>query len=374
MSFKPLPAPILRNSPKTFTLGCILDDYDPESYEQATTLFRKPNYQRMLKKDLLWCKDLVDSILFGNSIGAIHLSKWINQFLDPEGQPVIEEFYHMEDGQTRMDALMRFREGEFDSDYGSYTDPEIAMKFNCYQVTSVLIEKAHHRIKDSVYFRELNRNFSALQEGTPLTPNDRYYSQMKSVVHKFPGAPLVNTTIEVATTFSEDLRNFCNIRYLDHDTLNTKFAYLVALVSGSMDLTLANTSYYAHVPTLDDAISEDQVRAITAMLTQVFGALQMALDTRPRGKGEHIVNYSRLPSFMGPMLADRHANPDESAETFMVRWASCINDTRKAKGDGDKEWLRNTVYKDLGDGVIRNCKKDDLMSKMEAVRTYYQDR
>jgi hypothetical protein len=76
---------------------------------------------------------------------------------------------------------------------------------------------------------------------------------------------------------------------------------------------------------------------------------------------------------MGPMLADRHTYPEESPETFARRWAMCINDSRAAKEDGDKEWLRNNVYMDLPTHVIRNCKKEDFESKMIAVRTHYQN-
>ena len=372
-SLPSLPAPILRNSPKTYTLGYILDSYDPDIYEQATSLFRKPSYQRVLKKSPLWCKDLVDSILSGKSMGAIHLSKWVHSFLDEDGHPLLEEYYNMEDGQTRMDACLRFRAGEFESTWGPYTDPDIAMRFNCYQVPSVLIEKAHNRIKDSIYFKELNQNFCDLQESTALTASDRYLSQQASPDHKFVGAPLVNITMEVASTFSEELKMYCNIRSLDRDSLSKNLAYLVALVSGSLDLTLANTSYYTHVPTLFDTLSDDKKRAICMRLKEVFGAIQLALDIKPRVKSEHIVNYSRLPGFMGPMFADRHTYPDESPETFMRRWAMCINDSRKAKENGDKEWLRNTIYKGLGDGVLRNCKKEDFESKMIAVRTHYQN-
>ena len=368
-----LPAPILRNSPKTFTLGYILDSYDPDSYEKATTLFRKPPYQRVLSKDTEWCKSLVDSILSGKSIGAIHLSKWVNHFLDEDGQPDADEFFNMEDGQTRMDACMRFRNGEFESEWGPFTDPEIAVRFNCYQVPSVLIEKAHNRIKDSIYFCELNKNFSALQDSTALTPSDRYLSQRASPGHKFQGAPLVNITIELASTFSGELKEFCGIRTLDRESLSKKLAFIVALVSGSLDLRLANMSYYAHVPTLYDPIPDDQKRHITTILTQIFGTIQLALNIKPRVKSEHISVYANLPSFIGPMLADRHKNPEESPETFTRRWAMCINDSRSAKEDGDKEWLRNNVYMDLGDGIIRNCKKDDLEAKMSAVRTHYQN-
>ena len=279
----------------------------------------------------------------------------------------------MEDGQTRMDACMRFKKGEFDSKWGPYTDPEIAKRFDCYQVATVLIEKARSRIRDSTYFSELNQNFIDLQEGTPLTASDRYYSQMESPSHNFKGAPLVNTTIKIATTFSVPLKNYCGIQSLNRENLRKKLAYLVAMVSGPMDLDLSNLSYYAHSIGLYKAISENHVAEITTMLTQVFGALEMALDIKPRVKNEQISCYTNLPSFMGPMFADRHKNPEESPETFMRRWAMCINDSRVAKDKGDKEWLQNTVYKGLGQGVIRNCMKEYLVIKMDAVRTHYQN-
>jgi len=369
-----LPAPILKSSPKNFTLGEIIDSYDPETYENATTKYRKPPYQRSLKKPAVWCISLMNSILSGKSIGAIHLSKWFKQFMDEDGHPAVEEYYNMEDGCTRMDACRRFRDGEFESEWGPYTAPEIARRFDCYQVAAVLIEKAHSRTKDSIYFNALNDNFIDLQEGTALTADDRYAAQIESPDHhKFQGAELVNTTIKVANVFAEQLKSFCNVPSLSRDNqkFRKKLAYLVGLVSGAMDINLANTSYFSHVPQLYKDISEETVQDMTDKLNKVFGVLTRAIELMPKVKNERIANYSNLPKFIGPMLADLHEHSTESVETFEHRWTSCINDTRRAVRKNDKEWLRVNVYKDLGDGPVRNCKKDDLTSKMNAVRNYY---
>ncbi len=373
-----LPVPVLRNSPETFTLKEILDSYDPDTFEKATTLFRKPPYQRTLKKPVEWCKALVNSILCGKSIGSIHLSKWVTHFLDEDGQPSSDEYYNMEDGQTRMDACMRFRMGEFDSAWGPFTAPEIAVRFNSYRVATVLIQKAHNRVKDCIYFRALNENFSDLQESTSLTASDRYLSQKACVEHNFEGSSLVNITLELARTqLSEYMKEYCAVRSLDRDTLSKRLAYMIAIVSGSLDPALANLSYYSHVPYLnntpDDTSWEDKKTEIVATLKQVFRAIRLALEIKPRVKSEHISAYCNLPNYLGPMLTDRSVYPEESTETFKRRWAMCINDCRTAKEDGDKDWLRQNVYKNLADGVIRNCKKEDLESKMIAVRNYYQN-
>ena len=36
-----------------------------------------------------------------------------------------EKFYNIEDGQTRLNSLLEFKEGKFDTEFGNYDDENI---------------------------------------------------------------------------------------------------------------------------------------------------------------------------------------------------------------------------------------------------------
>ena len=64
-----------------------------------------------------------------------------------------------------------------------------------------MLSKKNSRVRDSDYFRELNDNFSSLQESSSLTASDRYCnleSHGDSYESKFAGlSPLVNLTVNL---------------------------------------------------------------------------------------------------------------------------------------------------------------------------------
>ena len=72
----PIPEPIIICKNDSIPIGDIISNYDPNKYDKATTKYRKPSYQRALKKSSEWCISLIESILDGLSIGSITMSKW----------------------------------------------------------------------------------------------------------------------------------------------------------------------------------------------------------------------------------------------------------------------------------------------------------
>ena len=151
---------------------------------------------------------------------------------------VIEEWYNIEDGQTRLDAFKRFKEGQFSTKYGPYSMESIQEIFNAYPVSIVLLEKASSRITNSEYFRALNRNFSDLQEGEPLKTHDRYWAWISDNENGFTGSPLIEYTRELVTNshFKTAFSQFLRIDKLDKSNQNSRkqLTALVGLVSGAL--------------------------------------------------------------------------------------------------------------------------------------------
>ncbi|GAF92756.1 unnamed protein product, partial [marine sediment metagenome] len=188
--------PILSRTNTTLPVGELLSDINFDLYERSEAKYRKPSYQRGLKRDYAWGQKLVESVLEGKSIGSIHLSRWGHSQM-VNGEREDDEYFNIEDGQTRLSSLEDFKNRKFSTKYGSYEDERIRNIFNTYQFPVIEFRKAHPRIRDSVYFAELCKNFSLLQEGSALTASDRYWSSVAAPEEGYAGSPLVNYTLEV---------------------------------------------------------------------------------------------------------------------------------------------------------------------------------
>ena len=137
--------------------------------------------------------------------------------------PVPYTYFNIEDGQTRLDAYQRFRNGDFTTRYGNYED--VSQKFDNYQHSVIMLRKVNALISDTDYFKALQENFSLLQEGTPLSTSDRYWAWFKNDDHNFAGSPIVNYTVELVNeheTFSEYFTTILGVINLSIESSNNK--------------------------------------------------------------------------------------------------------------------------------------------------------
>ena len=385
-STKPIPKPILATDAVVRNLGKILLHFDPDSFEKASTKYRKPSYQRALDKKPLWNRTLVESVLTGRAIGAITMSKWADMFKTEDGDDAYEEYYNIEDGGTRLGALYKFFKGEFSTVYGDINDPAIKQIFMDYQLTVSLIDKANPRIKNSAYFKELCQNFGLLQEGTALTASDRYCAVVADHRHNFKGSPIVNKTI---SNLNEDYKNYFGWYEVGpRDKNRKKLASAVALFSGiTLGPEYANESFYNHLPILFDEISDNQKTRFKHIKKLLFNTIKNCSDILPKWPNEQFRAYfNKIKMFTGLMIADVFAEfPIEDeilmndkwrsfSTAFTTRWSKLINTYRRKIKAGDKniadEWLNSEVYTGLGAGQKRNSKKNDLIVKMKKVRAW----
>lgn len=372
----PIPAPILATSALTQTLGQILRSYDPESMERATTKFRKPSYQRIRHQTNDWCQAVVESILEGKTIGAMVMSKW-HRVADGG---VIEEWYNIEDGQTRLDAFKRFKEGEFSTKYGPYSMESIQEIFNAYPVSIVLLEKASSRITNSEYFRALNHNFSDLQEGEPLKTHDRYWAWISDNENGFTGSPLIEYTRDLVTNshFKTAFSQFLRIDKLDKSNQNSRkqLTALVGIVSGALwGSEYSNEKYFRHVDKLECAISDEEKTAAEHLLQWMFGAIRLAFNTIPKRDNERIGDlFKKQNKFTAAMIEDmREVHMDEPAlKERSLKWAHVINSVRTAQHHGTKNWMNTYIFANLTDGQIRNMTPSDIEARRQAVNVWWE--
>lgn len=366
---------VLSHNVSAMSLGEILSSIDLDSYEQATTTYRKPSYQRGLKKPEKWGKKLVESIIEGMSIGSLHLSSWSKIIIQDGEVPRVDTFYNIEDGQTRLNSCIEFIKGVFDCEYGSYNDVEST--FNAYQVSVIILSKANPQISDEIYFGELNRGFSLLQDGTPLTASDRFASMYKS--EGYAGSPLVNFTVKLVKheSFSKLFKEFMKVK-LDSRGKGKDLANMIGLVSGIwMGSEFLNSKYFTHVKILESAITDEEKSDIIEVLAVIQNIITSALEKKPKYKSEQLASmFKTTQKFTGSMILDiKRCNTHDEKVDVSNCWITFINEYReRKKNDKNNSWLDDDVYKSLAVGHRRNCEKDDFPARLGAVQEWWSNR
>jgi len=368
---------ILSHKVAAMSLSEILSSIDLENYENATTKYRKPCYQRGLKKSIKWGVTLVESVLEGMSIGSLHLSEW-NITKIPDGEePYVDSFYNIEDGQTRLNSLLDFKEEKFVTKYGSYKDNNVRQIFDSYQVSVVLLSKNRPRVRDSDYFRRLNENFSRLQDGTSLSASDRYWAWYKSRDSSFTGSPLVNLTESLVKDdrFRYLFEEYMKVKSMERRENRKDLADMVALVSGAWKgPQYSNSMYFQHVDIIQENIDQEGKERIEILLFDLQTTIEKVLGDKCKYSNEHLgAMFKTTHKFTGSMMIDFEGKNDEEKEDVIECWKTFINEYRKRKANNtEKNWL-NEVYMDLSDAHKRNSKKEDFAARLGAVKKWWSE-
>jgi hypothetical protein len=387
--------PILSMLVTTISMYELLSDIDLDNYEMSTTKYRKPSYQRGLTRDYNWGIKLVESVLERKSIGAIHLSRW-SESQQVDGIEEVDEYFNIEDGQTRAASLLAFKNGKFTTKYGTYQDERIKNQFNTYQIPVVQFSKSKPNIRDAIFFATLCENFSLLQEGSALTASDRYWSSDSVPDKNYSGSPLVNYTQELVNgQFRQQFAEYMGTSGLSARNKKTRgdLANIIGIVSSAWKgASYANGKYFVHVPLLEMVITAEDKRNIVSRLKKIFDVIQSAYREEQKHRGERVAPLFKTSNkFTAAMLADfassttfnSSTTPTGLAESTAMRtrtrtdamkadcWKKLINQYRREKTEDVKDPLEATVYSNLTAGQKRNVMETDIMKRLGAAHQWY---
>lgn len=368
-------------------------NFDPEKYDRAQSLYRKPSYQRAAKPSNQWKRGLIESILKGRSIGSLVMSEWEKVRYTDGTHSNIERWYNVEDGGTRLGACLEFYKGEFITEYGDINTPGIKRKIDNYMVPIVMISKVNGNVRNAPYFKECCENFSLLQEAQKLNASDRYCAVAQDRPNEYPGSPIVNESIMI-TNSEAKFEQYCRISEVGpRGKKRNKTATAVSFISGAIfGPEYANEQYLKHAPILFKEVNANLKSKGTQVWNLFFHTLETSLVQEPQYQGERLGGYfNSAKLFWGPMMADVFAKfPSEIdnelwgnfSKNFTKRWERLITayrreiksgvvDGKYSKSVGDK-WLDDTVYSSLKKGQKRNALGGDLIRRMEAVQKWYE--
>lgn len=331
----------------------ILENYNPWQFSESTQKYRKPSYQRRRQKPNDWCARLVESIIENKHIGNLTFSEWGTP---SEAGTVI--WYNIEDGQTRLDACCRFRAGQFKTKYGSYKDTKHIFNEYCVGVTE--IKKHAAKTTDLKFFTELCTNFNLLQEGSPLTESEKFWTQMPDKSQNFAGGTLLNFTLEMVNVkFKAEFTKYYDLpkgfTSKASKEIKPRLANLVTLCSGCIDPTMYKVAYTLHFPMMMPNYKIPDRESVIRRLGLLFGVFK-------DGDG---MSRIFIKSLIGPMLYDVHKSGEES---FISLWRKvfthCI--TTEPTPKKSKKWMNEVVLKDLSAGNRTNARM-----KLQLIRRWF---
>ena len=148
------------------------DQFDPMDRAGSQKTYRVPEHQRYPSWSSLKKERLVDSVMANWIIGQITLTK----HNDPTQNG--DEYFNVQDGQTRMGALQEFVMDKFPWNGRLYSEltAEERARFNAYTVQLDIFKKERN-MSQADFNRIICEIFERLNSGTPLTDNDKYWNR-----------------------------------------------------------------------------------------------------------------------------------------------------------------------------------------------------
>lgn len=263
----------------------------PEGYAPST-LYRIPEHQRFSVWKIKQMQRLVESVMNNLPIHAIIVTKNNDVLFEPvTNAPIITEYFNVEDGQNRMNALQSFYLDKFptlDNRLYSQLSPAEQAEFLTYQVTVEVFA-----VNGNVgYSRDLMANvFERLNAGKSLSSNDKFWARKTTPV------------VHYALTFpkSEHIRaDFA--KYIGEIGSGTKRNLLSDMVGAILSLANSiesslNASYEINYPLLTQPLSHASVENISNFFTAYFDMLNREVGTRTTKPNKK--HYSRLSGVFG---------------------------------------------------------------------------
>jgi hypothetical protein len=356
-------------------LSDVLRDVDLKRFEKATTKYRKPSYQRFPDVTTQWEINFIESFILGKAIGTFMFSRW-SKIRTPSGSAAyFDEWCNIEDGQTRMNAFINYKEGNFTTKFGSYKKNNSF--FDTQMIMVLQLEKSSSRITDVAYHSALRDNFQLLNiTSNPLSDSDQFWTCFRSPEERFLGSSLVNYTVDIVNSerFNPLFQSFMSFERLDNrnEKDRKKLANAVSIIAFAWKgQAHGQASYSSQSSILNTDISQEEKTEIEDKMTKLFGILNTVEVEMARGSSEQFKTYfNTTQKFVGPILYDNSLNTytDEELEN---KWVTIINYCRSWSGGNVNKCLKDEFYSGLGDGHTRNATSNDFVARMNAINEWY---
>jgi hypothetical protein len=329
------------------------DQFDPNDRVGSQKTYRVPEHQRYPSWSQVNKERLVDSVMANWIIGQITLTK--------HNEPGGEEYFNVQDGQTRMGALQEFVMDEFPWNGKLYSEmtAEERARFNNYTVQLDIFKK-ERTMSQTDFNRVICEIFERLNSGKPLTDNDKYWNRSDT-----PAMQLLNR-LKCSAEFGPNIRKYMwpNVGGgKGRSGLNHFIGLILGLVNQRAECI--STSFMQNGVTLmETAVDEAGERRVTDFMRWYFGLLT---DVFQFADWSVKRSFGKLSGVCG-MIAVDWINSNAGARGRYEMWKRYI------ELQYSRAHFERRLYSELPNGHARNVTEIAINARItSAVNVYQRD-
>ena len=309
---------------RTISQHALIDIIHPDVFQPRTELiqqdiirkqYRIPEHQRFPAWSTKKKQSLVESVLNNWPIHAIILSKHVEQHFSYDDQePTFNEYFNIEDGQTRLSALQDFFLDKFpttDTNGLLYSQLSIQEQtyFTSYQISTEVFTMTGNRAATIDCMANI---FDRLNSGTPLGNNAKYYARKQT--------PIVDYSLRLS--IDDTFRDWFN-KYIGTVGGGKKRNLMADMVGANLSIVKRseaslNTSYQRNYHLLTDSVQDTDIATIRLFYTSYFTFLDTTIgvaNTKPNKI------YGKLSGILGLAICSwiNYGNIHESLNWYIKK-------------------------------------------------------
>lgn len=343
--------PVIREQTSSSLIGLISPaNFDPSDRVGSQKTYRVPEHQRYPSWPQSNKERLVESVMLNYPIGQITMTK---HYQDEN------EYFNIQDGQTRMGALQEFVMDKFPWDGKLYSEltADDRARFNTY-VVQLDIFKKERSMSQAEFNGIICEIFERLNSGKPLTDNDKYWNRKET-----PAMQLLNK-LKTSSEFGPLIRHYMWLNLgggKGRSGLNHCIGLLLGLINARPECI--STSFMQNGPVLmNTQVDEASERRVTDFMRWYFGLLhdvfQFADLRVKRGFGQ-------LSGVCGMIAVDWIKSP-AIARSHYEMWKRYI-ELQCSRANFERR-----MFSDLPNGLARNVIEIAINARIDTVITVYQ--
>jgi hypothetical protein len=329
------------------------DQFDPLDRTGSDKPIRVPDHQRYPSWPQSNKERLVDSVMSNYPIGQITLTK----HNDPTQNG--DEYFNVQDGQTRMGALQEFVAGKFPWDgklYSELTADERA-RFNNY-VVQLDIFKKDRTMSQTAFDGTICEIFERLNSGKPLSDNDKYWNR------KDTQAMQLLIRLNGSSEFGPFIRKYMWSNLgggKGRSGLNHCIGLLLGLINQRAECI--STSFMQNGRALiETGVDAEGERRVTDFLRWYFGLLT---DVFQFASWSVKRRFGKLSGVCGMIAVDWINNP-AGARAHYAMW-KCYIDLQYSRANFERR-----LFTELPNGHARNVTELAINARIAAVIAVHQ--
>jgi hypothetical protein len=354
---------IKREEPTSVTLRELFDydkitksytKFDCRARSSSKLLYRIPEHQRFPQ----WNKEqklgLIDTVFRNYTMSGIVLSE---KKVMKNGK--MENYYDIEDGQTRLSILQDFHACRFalsnDLTFDDL-DLEDQKRFLDYNITKEIIQNNSRTLED--YDNHIHEMFERLQGGKRLTDVDKYWNRSKS--------PLVKFAISIIKTYGNDF-NIKNFSDKKRKGLTNICGLIGGFLYGSNNNKMGYSPAFRHqIHNLNKEITNSQRDSVINFIKYYISIKNDSYSIIPKNKDEKDLDFKNNAKYINMIMLD-YKDHTNNKKIWIDYFILSRHNPNFSTGTC-------SIYNNLTKANKQNNSEENIRVRLNRVKEFYRDK